>query len=424
MRAWLGRFAGELFLYSGQYALFYLLMNLSQGAQHLLKDGGHLVLFAALIGQTALSASLTGRPLWRAASVFTAPVLYTLYDAPGTYEWLYNIGHLFFWIFSAAIALFLALAHRFRQGAIKAASEAAITFTNIAVFVFIYFYFDLKLALNKQVNQGLIDAAGRRELLEIYNIHLGFAQFLADPAHLYIIFGGLFLGLTIAYSRMQNLRLTDRIDRLLTLYLDAGIKERVVADPEASERRDLVLLFCDIRNFTAVSEVHAPDKIVGTLNEYYGGMAEIIARHGGIINKFIGDAVLVIFGLKNNGNPKEQAVLCAQAMIGALEEINRRLQTKGLPGIDNIGIGIHGGEVVLGAIGSRERKDYTVIGDAVNTASRLETLCKTHGKNLIVSKTVFDALSFQTQSRFVFLENAALKGKADKIAAYAYRGEA
>lgn len=422
--SWPRRYLSELFLYSGQYALFYLFMNLSMGLELFLHDGGHFVLLLALLLQTAISVRLTGHPVKRALSIFITPLLYTLYDAPGEMEWFYNVGHLFFWIYTSLIFVFLILAHPSSKDGVRVFSEAAITFTNISIFIFVYFYFDLKLDLIEQRMAGVIDPETYREMLEIYNIHHGFLNFIADPAHIYIIFGGLFLGLTITHGRVNNLQLTQRIDRLLARYLDPEIKERLLKVGEDSQKRKMAVLFCDIRNFTAISETHAPDTIVKTLNIYYTVLANIVTLNGGVVNKFIGDGAMVLFGLKSQtARVCDHAVSCAMEIFSALDTINRELAEAGLPGIEDIGIGIHYGDVVFGAIGGTKRKDYTVIGDTVNTASRLESLSKTLNCRMIISGTVFDALDRAWQENFTYLGDTEVKGKYNKVHLYGWAGK-
>ena len=123
-------------------------------------------------------------------------------------------------------------------------------------------------------------------------------------------------------------------------------------------------------------------------------MSDVVHKHHGTVDKFIGDGLMALFGAPQElANPERHALEAAQEMIERLEEVNAELATMGEPPI-RIGIGLHSGEIIVGHIGSRERHNYTAIGDVVNVASRLEGLSKTAGHVIIVSKTVAQALGY------------------------------
>ncbi len=405
------RYLDELFLHTGQFAIFYIFMNLSLGFGHFFSDAGHLVLFISLVFQILLSVHYINNPYKRALSFFFLPLFYTLYDGFGTHDWIYNIGHSFFWIFTFLVAFLVFIKHQVIHQHIKVLSEGLIVFLNIAIFIAVYFYFDLKLSQTELYELGKINSHDLKESLEIYNIISSLGIFVKDPAHIYIIFGGFFLGLAITYNRIGNLQLTQKIDTLLDTYLDISIKERLLNGEQEATKKELVILFCDIRNFTNISEKYEATQIVETLNVYYSFWADEVVKHNGIINKFIGDAVMVIFGLDSSKEKAiQESVNLSLTMLERLPHINAILTSKQLPTLDEIGIGIHCGEVVLGAIGGTERKDYTVIGDNVNIASRLESLCKIYKNDLIVSNEIYKNLS-DLQGKFYLLDSVVLKGK-------------
>jgi len=409
----MSKYLREIFLYSGQYALFYVLMNLSLGMEHFFKDSGHIVLLFSLLLQIGISVNFIEDNSYKKAFIsFLSPIIYTIYDGFGNGDWIYGMGHSFFWIFTSLIAISIIVENKTTSKIIKIISESIITFLNIAIFIAIYFYFDLKLSQNELLELGKITPYEFKESLEIYNFYSGFLLFLKDPAHIYILFGGVFLGFTIVYNRVQNLKLTQKIDTLLGTYLDIGVKNRLLRGEQNSQKQELTILFCDIRNFTGISEKYDANEIVETLNIYYSFWSNEVLKHHGMINKFIGDAVMVIFGLDED---KEKGVVnslkTANAMLENLPKINEILKSKNLPTLDGIGIGIHFGEVVLGAIGGNERKDYTVIGDTVNSASRIESLCKTYQRELLISHEVYK-LSGELQADFQFLDEIFLKGKS------------
>ena len=182
------------------------------------------------------------------------------------------------------------------------------------------------------------------------------------------------------------------------------------------ELREVTILFSDIKNFTSFSENRKPTEIVEILNRYFNTMASCISVHGGVINKFIGDAIMAVFGapveLENHADSALKAGLAMleaqqRFLEKASEDDNEVLMSR---------IGVHTGYVLSGNIGSNERMEYTVIGDAVNTASRLESLCKKLNHDLITSSETLEKAS--EFSQFKYLGKVKVKGKSNYIKIY------
>ena len=213
------------------------------------------------------------------------------------------------------------------------------------------------------------------------------------------------IGVAAARQSRRTLDTFARL-RLLRRYLAPQAVARVLRDnPEAAfslggRLLTVTLLSADLRDFTALAEKLTPDEVVRQLNAYHGAMLKVVRRHGGMLDKFIGDGTLVVFGLPEEegaAGPSDQgaaaAVACAREMLWTLAVHNAeraKLQHAPL----RMGIGVHTGPVVAGNIGAAgERLEFTVIGDAVNTASRLEGLTKQAAKALLISAATVQRLT-------------------------------
>lgn len=183
------------------------------------------------------------------------------------------------------------------------------------------------------------------------------------------------------------------VNNQLGRYFSPGIVKSIAADADMASvaggrSQDVAVMFCDIRNFTALSETLAPSDVVAFLSSYHTRMVEVIFAHGGSIDKFIGDAIMVTFGTPDPApDDAERAVRAGLAMQAALAQLNDERRDQGLDPIRH-GIGIHFGPVIAGNIGTQDRLEYTVIGDAVNVASRIQSLCKTIDRTLLISEAV------------------------------------
>ena len=228
----------------------------------------------------------------------------------------------------------------------------------------------------------------------------------------------------IASVSIENSRLTDRIRREAVVvanfqrYFAPNLAAQIVNQQGmvqlGGSKRPVFIFFSDIRGFTPMSEKMNPDEIATLLTEYFTEMVEIIFEHGGTLDKFIGDAIMAIWGAPiPHEDDADRAMRAAIDMQSVLSELNAKWSTQGRQPV-NIGIGINFGEVFAGNIGSERRLEYTVIGDAVNTASRL---CSKAGPGeILISEPFYKAL--KQPPKVEALEPLQLKGKAQAVPVY------
>ena len=228
----------------------------------------------------------------------------------------------------------------------------------------------------------------------------------------------------VAYQYFVEGREKRQVKRLFSRYVSKDVYEQLMTDPSKArlggQRREMTVLFSDIRGFTTFSEQGQPEAIVHHLNEYFSRMVHVVFEHRGTLDKFVGDAVMALFGAPiEDPDHAEHAVQAALAMLRELDALNASWGAQGRPTLA-IGIGVNSGEMVAGNIGSDTIMSYTVIGDAVNLGSRLESLNKQYGTTIIVS----DATRQRLHGRYDLrpLGEVVVKGKTQPVAIFEVRG--
>ena len=246
-------------------------------------------------------------------------------------------------------------------------------------------------------------------------------QFQLSPV-LFVL--GMYVGIGMLIGR-NNYRIRKMFLELrrrdnLTRFLAPEIAEEVMSlghGALAPVQREVTVLFSDIRNFTTLSETLPPDAVLKFLDEYFGHMTQLVKGHQGIVNKFIGDGMLAFWNVPTRH--QEHAVAAVRAALDmrkVLAELNAARAAVGADPI-HIGVGIHTGVVAAGMLGGAEQHEYTVIGDAVNVASRVEGLTKVHGVDVLVSERTWELV----KDRFACVRKGEdqVKGRTERVVVYA-----
>ena len=245
--------------------------------------------------------------------------------------------------------------------------------------------------------------------------------FLVDPSWIMLS-----VFLIWSHSTYNNFatqsRLRKQIKKQFEHYLDPGMVKKLQKDPSllklGGETKSMTFLFSDIRGFTPISEKYKgnPEGLTKLINRFLTRMTDVIIANGGTIDKFMGDCIMAFWNAPiENKKHREMAIKSAIEMQVALKELNTKLVAEGLPQI-NIGIGINTGEALVGNMGSEQRFDYSVIGDAVNLASRLESSSKTLGKTLVIGEDT--RRTIETNFAFEYIDSITVKGKTEEIKVY------
>jgi adenylate cyclase len=229
--------------------------------------------------------------------------------------------------------------------------------------------------------------------------------------------------LTESFNRMaRSLREKEMIKRAFTRYVAREVVDEILKNPEnislTGERREVTVLFCDVRGFTPMSERMSPEDVVLLLNDFYTLMIETTFKHDGTLDKFLGDAVMAVFGAPiAHPDHSARAIRTALAMQEGIGGLNGRRAQQGKEPI-SVGIGVSAGEAVAGTVGTEDRMEYTVIGDSVNLAARLESNAKPH--QILISHRTYERVRDLVDARP--LGRIRVKGKEEEVEVYEVLG--
>ncbi|HXP95779.1 MAG TPA: GAF domain-containing protein [Telmatospirillum sp.] len=218
---------------------------------------------------------------------------------------------------------------------------------------------------------------------------------------------------------VEDISSEKRMKSTMSRYMDPALADQLLAsgaDLLGGHSVEATILFSDVRSFTTLSEELGPQGIISLLNEYFTLMVDCLTEQGGMLDKFIGDAIMAVFGTaRRHEDDADRAVRSAIGMMTELAGFNQRRLADGKRPID-IGIGINTDTVVSGNIGSPKRQDYTVIGDGVNLAARLESACKQYGAHILISEYTIKKLKGTYRAREI--DRVVVKGKTKPVAIF------
>ena len=259
-------------------------------------------------------------------------------------------------------------------------------------------------------------------LASLYWFNQGIWLNLASP-FLLSLFS--YVGIT-SYKFSTEEKSKREIKNAFSKYVSPEIIEEIIQDPSklrlGGDRRELSVLFSDIRGFTNYSEKRNPEEVVSILNEYLDAMTKVIVEHKGTLDKYVGDEIMAVFGAPHFEPPEinaQRAVTCALKMLERLKALHEKWNNEGLEPLD-IGIGINTGEMVVGNMGSELRMDYTVIGDAVNLGARVEALTRQFNAHLIITEATYGHVKTLIEAKP--LETIKVKGKEIPVMVYEVLG--
>ncbi len=229
--------------------------------------------------------------------------------------------------------------------------------------------------------------------------------------------------LAVAFDEMvDGLRERDKVKNLFSKFHGSSVAEEMIHGEIGVKgtNKEITVFFSDVRGFTAFSEGHSPEEVVEMLNEYFAIMVGIINKNHGIVDKFIGDAIMAVWGApKSTGQDSYWCIKAALEMRSALAVLNEtRKKRNQIPIM--IGMGVHSGKAISGTIGSEERMEYTVIGDTVNQTSRIEASTKAFGTDLLISHETAELI--KDKFALEFAGAAEVKGKTEPLKMYKVKG--
>ncbi|PKL09629.1 MAG: hypothetical protein CVV51_02740, partial [Spirochaetae bacterium HGW-Spirochaetae-7] len=342
------RYLEEFFLYSSQFVLFFMIILFSSPSVIRPSTTALVSLIGFLLVQIGLLARFGHRPPARFFFSLMTPLGYTLMQALSAPVRVIDMASFFLWTTALYLGGIQALAILFRRKWPKRLAEVFLSLGTIFTFIFFYFYLDLRLTSTQAYESGDLGYAGLIDSLSLSNFIPAFLIFAKTLQHVFFMFGAFMFGSFQVADKIKQVSLKSRLDSVYAVVepptADSSMRERV-AD---GENRDVVILYADLWNFTPIAEKEGARAVIGLLNRYYALWDIVARRHNGVIEQFVGDTAIVVFGLMGEKDAGDDAVACAFDFLYEFSHLQEDLTSHRLPLVKHLGIGVHGGRVAVG----------------------------------------------------------------------------
>lgn len=413
------RFLDELLLSSGQYTLFYIILAIAVERNELFSNSGMSFLLAMLLAQTILLVRFGDRSLPRILLSLISPLTFTLIQVNAGGFYPLNMNLLFFWFTQFGFAIANSLARRAKKQGVKKGWEFAVAMGTVVVFIFLTFYYDLMLSFGVKSAAGLLSGAQASGFFSVTNLIPAFSEFLSAPTHRFVLSASLFFGFTMALVRIRIISLNFRISYLFeekaSGLSDMDTRQAAHFNTASAE---VSVLWADIRNFSQISEGYPQESVAECLKLYLSTWGIIARKYGGVVDKHMGDAVMLVFGPGEDGDSANRAVSCAIDFLEQLGAFQEEFAIRNLPVVKTVGIGISCGQVLSGDIGGPDHGMRTLLGYPVSIASRMEGLSREFRQDMVIDQNAYRKLSLENQVRFQTLGEVLIRGRIAPMPVY------
>jgi len=413
------RYLEEFFLYSSQFVLFFILILFST-PPIIRPDSAALVsLIVFLLVQTALLARYGHRPSARFLFSLMTPLGYTLMQALSGPVKSVDMASFFLWATALYLGGIQALAIMFMRKWPKRIAEVFLSMGTIFTFIFFYFYLDLRLSSSKAYEAGELGYEGLIANLALANFIPAFLTFAKTLQHVFFMFGAAMFGTFMVADKIKQVSLKARLDQIYAVIEPPAAALSMRDQVAGGENRDVVILYADLWNFTPIAEKEGARATIGLLNRYYALWDIVVRRHKGLVEQYVGDTAIVVFGLMGEKDAADEAVACAFDFLYEFSHLQEDLASHRLPLVKHIGIGVHAGRVAVGELSAASGiQRIGIVGEAVNIAARLDSLCREFKQDLLISAPVYKQLALEPQSRFQPMGEVLFRGKTQPQLVY------
>ena len=421
------RFREEFYYYSSQLAVFFtLIIFLTSGSLAMGLTSSMVVIVFMLI-QTFLLVSQGHLPLLRFLYSLITPVGYSIMRAATSSLDFTETTNILLWGAAVYIGFFQAVSLSRKIGFLKRVAEAALSVGSAVIFFAFYYYLDLRIGLTRAFKAGSLPREAYTEALKIGSFGAGLKTFVSSPQHLFALLGIASFDAMLLASRMRALTLRARLDQLIetpaqpekapaeVLVEDAEV---LAEDAKLSTRHLITAVSSDIVGFTAMSEVLGSQKAADFLNRYYAFWTHVASAHGGRISSITGDSVILLFGLVNEYQNPERALLSAYAFQDQLQGLRDDLAAMSFPADFKVSIGVHTGIVLSALLGPPGEQKRNVFGDTIAVAARLDSMCRELHQELLVSHSTFRRLSLESQATLDRIGEVLLRQSTRPVPVY------